>query len=141
MLDDRVFAIMSKGPNVVSVGQISHLAKSYFISTPLVRALAKGFVSMDSLAANKTDSLIATFDNNSILLLDPETGSIKSTIYPPPTPTNIQTTLYSMALKRVFVFLQSGIFCVYKVEGRDTATLEKLQMPEKLRDYEGKKLT
>ena len=46
-----------------------------------------------------------------------------------------------MALKRVFVFLESGIFCVYKVEGRETATLENLQMPEKLRDYEGKKLT
>lgn len=103
MLDDRVFAIMSKGPNLASVGQISHLAKSYFISTPLVQALAKGFPSMESLAANRTDSLIATFENNSIILLDPETGAIKSTIYPPPTPTNIQTTLYSMALKRVFV--------------------------------------
>ena len=46
-----------------------------------------------------------------------------------------------MALKRVFVFLNSGTFCIYKVEGRETATLEKLQLPEMLKDYEGKKLT
>lgn len=126
MLDDRVFAIMSKGPNLVTVGQISHLAKSYFISAPLVTALSKGFTTMDCLAENDTENLITTFNNNSVLLLDPETGAIKSTIYPPPTPTNIQQTLYSMMLKRVFVFLQSGTFCVYKVDGRETATLEKL---------------
>lgn len=75
---------------------------------------------------NDTESLIATFDNNSVLLLDPDTGTIKSTIYPPPTPTNIQKTVYSIALKRVFVFLETGTFCVYKVEGRETATLETL---------------
>ena len=65
-----------------------------------------------------------------MLLFDPETGAVQSTIYPPPTPTNIQKTLYSMARKRVFVFLQTGTFCVYKVEGRETATLEKLQSPK-----------
>lgn len=81
---------------------------------------------MDCLAENDTENLITTYNNNSVLLLDPETGAIKSTIYPPPTPTNIQQTLYSMMLKRVFVFLQSGTFCVYKVDGRETATLEKL---------------
>ena len=32
LLDDRVFAVMSKGPIKVTIGQISHLAKSYFIS-------------------------------------------------------------------------------------------------------------
>ena len=85
--------------------------------------------------------MITTFDNNSVLLLDPETGAVKSTIYPPPTPTNIQKTLYSMALKRVFVFLQTGTFCVYKVEGRETATLENLQFPKQLKDKEGKSLS
>ena len=141
MLNDQVFAILSKAPNTVSVGQISHLAKSYFISTPLVCALSKGFNTVECQAANETECLITTFDNNSILLLDPETGSIKTTVYPPPTSTNIQMTLYSMALKRVFVFLQSGTFCVYKVEGRETATLEKLQKNKQLKDYEGKSLT
>ena len=44
-------------------------------------------------------------------------------------------------LKRVFVFLQSGTFCVYKVDGRETATLEKLQFPKQLIDYEKKPLS
>ena len=75
------------------------------------------------------------------MLLDPDTGAVKSTIYPPPTPTNIAKTLYSIALKRVFVFLQTGTFCVYKVQDRETATLEKLQFPKQLKDYEGKSLS
>ena len=74
-------------------------------------------------------------------MLDPQTGSIKSTIYPPPTPTNIDKILYTIYLKRVLVFLQSGTFCVYKVDGRDTATLEKLQFDKQLKDYEGKCLS
>ena len=126
LLDDRVFAVLSKGPNRVQINRISHLASSFFISLPIVTALSKSFSSNNSFLRNETESLIATFDNNSVLLLDPNTGAIKSTIYPPPTPTNIQRVLYSIALKRVLVFLQSGTFCVYKVEGRDTATLEKL---------------
>ena len=117
---------MSKGPIKVTIGQISHLAKSYFISQPPIVALSKAFSTVYNLQHNVTDSIITTFDNNSVLLLDPETGALKSTIYPPPTPTNIQKTLYSMALKRVFVFLQTGTFCVYKVEDRETATLENL---------------
>ena len=32
LLDDKTFAVMSKGPNKVTIGQISHLAKSFFIS-------------------------------------------------------------------------------------------------------------
>jgi len=141
MLDDRMFAIMSKAPNKVTIGQISHLAKSFFISTPLIHSLSKGFSSVGKLVANSADNLITTFNNNSVLMLDPETGAIKSTIYPPPTPTSILKTVYSIALRRVFVFLQSGTFCVYKTEGRETATLEKLQFPKQLKDYEGKSLS
>ena len=89
LLDDRTFAIMSKGPNKVTVGEISHLAKSYFISEPRIKAMSKGFGRVEDELANSCDSLIATFDNNSVLLLDPETGGLKSTIYPPPTPTSV----------------------------------------------------
>ena len=46
-----------------------------------------------------------------------------------------------MALKRIFVFLKTGTFCVYKVDGRETATLEKLQFPKQLKDYEKKSLS
>lgn len=80
---------MSKGPNKITIGQISHLAKSYFITQPPVTALSKAYKTASNRQDNCTESLITTFDNNSVLLLDPETGAVKSTIYPPPTPTNI----------------------------------------------------
>ena len=89
LLDDRVFAVLSKAPNKVQINRISHLASSFFISMPIVTALSKAFTSNDKFLSNSTESLISTFDNNSVLLLDPNTGAIKSTIYPPPTPTNI----------------------------------------------------
>jgi len=46
-----------------------------------------------------------------------------------------------MSLKRVFVLLQSGSICVYKVQNRDTATLDKLQYSKQLKDFENKSLT
>jgi len=46
-----------------------------------------------------------------------------------------------MALRRVFVLLETGSICVYKVHNRDTATLDKLQYSKQLKDYEGKSLT
>ena len=48
--------------------------------------------------------------------------------------------MYCMYLKRVFVLLQTGTICVYKTHDRETATLEKLQFPKELKDYEGKSL-
>ena len=141
LINDHIFAIFSKGPsNRIEIGQISHLATSYFISKPRVLDLSKGFSSKAKIDQNKTEALISTFDNNSILLLRPQDGSVLSTIYPPPTPTNIAQTMYCMYLKRVFVLLQTGTICVYKTHDRETATLEKLQFPKELKDYEGKSL-
>ena len=142
LINDHIFAIFSKGPcNRIEIGQISHLATSYFISKPRIMDLSKGFTDFKRMGTNQTESLITTFDNNSILLLNPQDGSVKSTIYPPPTPTNIQKTIYCMYLKRVFVLLQTGSICVYKVHDRETATLEKLQFPKELKDFEGKSLS
>ncbi len=70
--------------------------------------------------------MIVTYENNSVLLLDPVTGATKSTIYPPPTPSLVDKVIYSMSLQRVFILLQNGSICVYRVHKRDTATLEKL---------------
>lgn len=70
--------------------------------------------------------MIVTFDNNSIMLLDPNDGKTKSIIYPPPSMSPIANVVYNKALKRVFVLLENGSFCVYRVQHRDTATLEKL---------------
>ena len=106
LINDHIFAIFSKGPsNRIEIGQISHLATSYFISKPRVLDLSKGFSSKSMIDKNETEALISTFDNNSILLLKPQDGSVLSTIYPPPTPTNIAQTMYCMYLKRVFVLL------------------------------------
>ena len=92
--------------------------------------VTKGFHNFYRRNMNECECLIITFDNNSILLLDPTNGQVKSTIYPPPTPTNIQKVIYCMVLKRVFVLLETGTICVYKVHKRETATLEKIQFPK-----------
>ena len=52
LLDDKTFAIMSKTPNKVAIGQISHLAKSFFISQPPVTALTKAFTSLSNRKQN-----------------------------------------------------------------------------------------
>ena len=91
-----------------------------------IKSVTKAFHNFPLQHRNQCEYLIITFDNNSILLIDPKDGTVKSTIYPPPTPTNIQKTIFCMALKRVFVLLETGTICVYKVHKRETATLEKL---------------
>ena len=106
-----------------------------------IKSVSKGFHNFADAKLNKVENLIVTFDNNSILLLEPNDGQVKSTIYPPPTPTNIQKTIFCMNLKRVFVLLETGTICVYKVYKRETATLEKIQFPKQLKDYEGKSLS
>lgn len=60
------------------------------------------------------------------MLLDPVDGKIKSMIYPPPTLSPIIKVIYNKALKKVFILLENGSLCVYRVHNRDTATLEKL---------------
>ena len=86
----------------------------------------KAFTNYPNMQMNRTESLMISFDNNSILMLWPDDGLIKSTIYPPPTPTSITQVIFCMAIQRVFVLLESGNLCVYKVNNRETATLDKL---------------
>ena len=103
--------------------------------------MAKAFDNQPNKQANKTESLMVSFDNNSSLMLWPEDGTIKSIIYPPPTPTTINQLIFCMALNRVFLLLASGSLCVYKAHNRETATLDKLQFSVQIKDYEGKKLS
>ena len=84
---------------------------------------------------------MVSFENNSTLLLSPDDGTIKSTIYPPPTPNSIQQVVFCMTLNRVLLLLESGSLCIYKVDNRETATLDKLQFAKQIKDYEGKKLS
>ena len=101
----------------------------------------KAFTNYPNMQMNRTESLMISFDNNSILMLWPDDGLIKSTIYPPPTPTSITQVIFCMAIQRVFVLLESGNLCVYKVNNRETATLDKLQFAKDFKDYEGKSLS
>ena len=141
LIDDRMYALFYKGYSTnVEIGSISQLVNSFFISKPLVMQVVKGFNSNNNVQVNKVDSLIVTFENNSVLLLDPETGGTKSTIYPPPTPSLVSKVIFSMCLKRIFILLQNGNICVYRVHKRDTASLEKLQSANDLKDYEGRGL-
>jgi hypothetical protein len=71
-------------------------------------------------------------------MLDSETGNIKSTVYPPPTPTFIDRILYNMSLSRLILLLKNGSLCIYKVFNRDTATLELMQNANMLKDGSGK---
>lgn len=142
LINDKLFAVFMKShKNRVDIGQISHLAQSYYISKSNIRILSKSFLNQPCWQQNKTESLMLSFDNNSTLLLWPEDGSIKSIVYPPPTPTTISQVIYCMSLRRVFLLLASGSLCVYKVHNRETATLDKLVLSHHLKDYEGKKLS
>lgn len=142
LLSDKIFSVFAKDHvNRVDVGQISHLATSYFISKSQISHMQKAFSNQNAVFANRTESLMVSFDNNSMLLLWPEDGTVKSTIYPPPTPTAIQHLVFCMALNRVFLLLGSGSLCVYKVHNRETATLDKLIHYKDFKDYEDKKLS
>ena len=142
LINDKLFAVFMKGhKNRVDIGQLSHLAYSYYISKSNIKLISKAFLNTPCLTQNKTESLMLSFDNNSTLLLWPEDGSIKSIVYPPPTPTSISQVIYCMSLRRVFLLLASGSLCVYKVHNRETATLDKLVLSHHLKDYEGKKLS
>ena len=132
---------MKSHKNRIDFGQISHLAQSYFSSKSKIQIMSKAFVNHPSVLDNRTDSLMLSFDNNSIMMLWPESGMIKSIIYPPPTPTSISNVIYCMAVQRVFVLLASGSLCVYNTRNRDTATMDKLQHSKQLKDYEGKNLS
>jgi len=68
---------------------------------------------------------MVSFDDNSTSILNPVTGNLTSTIYPPPTPTTVEIVIYSMKIKRVLVLLKTGSLCVYKID-KSTASLEKM---------------
>jgi WD40 repeat protein len=45
LIDDRLYAIFLKGySNAIKIGQISHLATSFFISKPIIEQASKGFL-------------------------------------------------------------------------------------------------
>ena len=144
LINDRLYAIFTKGhQNSIEIGQIPHLVNSFFISKPVIQSTTKGFKNWSQQAQSSPDSIIVSFDNNSVMLLDAVTGDVKSTVYPPPTPTLIDKILYQMSLSRLFILLKNGMLCTYKTWNRETATLEKLQEGDssKMRDADNKTLS
>ena len=95
---------------------------------------------------NSPKNLFISFNDNSIVLLDPKEYSEKDkhmkkpniTIYPPPTPAEVIKVFYCTSIQRMFLLLAGAIgaaLCVYKIE-EETGTLEKLQESKSLKDYE-----
>lgn len=105
---------------------ISHLTRCFFIDKPLIQQVAKGFQTRTLARKGDPQSIIVSFDNNSILLLDSLSGKIKSTVYPPPTPTTIYQIVYQMSLSRLILLMANGSIAMYKIYNRETATLEFL---------------
>lgn len=123
----------------IEIGLISHLASSYYISKQDIRSVGKCYSSNRDRHVNKPDALFISFNDNSIVLLDPKEQSVKSTIYPPPTPADVIKVFYCTSIKRMFLLLKTGSLCVYEI-GKETGTLEKLQESKNLKDYEGKSM-
>jgi len=92
------------------------------------------------MARNRPDSLFISFNDNSIVLLNPLDQYIKCTIYPPPTPAEVSIVFYCTSIERVFLLLVTGAICIYKID-KETGSLEKLQESKSMRDYEGKSLS
>lgn len=142
MIDDNIYAIYLKGhSNAIEIGTISHLTTCFFISKPLIERVEKGFHSRALQRRGDPQEIIVSFDNNSILLLDSQTGKIKSTVYPPPTPTTICQIEYQMSLSRLILLMTNGSIAMYRTFQRETATLEFLQEAKHLKDAEDKNLS
>lgn len=137
LINDRIYAMIFK--SFIEIGMISHLASSYYISKQSINTVGKCFKSGKARFENNPDSLFISFNDNSIVLLNPIDQSIKCTIYPPPTPAEVIKTFYCMSIQRMFLMLKTGSICIYKID-RETGTLESLSESKSLKDYEGKNM-
>lgn len=137
LISDSIYALVFR--RAVEIGLISHLATSYFISKQTIHGLGKCFSSNSNQYLNQADSMYIHFSDNSIVMLNPETKMVTSTIYPPPTPTEVQQVFYCPSIQRMFLFLKTGSLCIYKID-KETGILEKIQDPKVFKDYEHKPL-
>ena len=141
LISEKIYAMIFKGS--IEIGLISHLASSYYISKQNITSIGKCYARSHDREVNNPDALFIAFDDNSIVLLDPKEQSVKSTIYPPPTPAGVSRVFYCASIRRMFLLLSTesdhSSICVYET-GKETGTLEKLQEPKSLKDYEGKSL-
>lgn len=145
LINHKIYAMIFK--SFIEIGLISHLASSYYISKqPIdsgdrIRCLGKCFKTNKEREANDPSALFISFDDDSIVLLNPsEPDVILSTIYPPPTCNKVVKVFHCTSIQRMFLLLATGSICVYNVE-KETGTLEKLKESKSLKDYEGKPMS
>jgi hypothetical protein len=139
LINHKIYAMIFK--SFIEIGLISHLASSYYISKQPIRCLGKCFKTNQQRESNNPYALFISFDDDSIVLLNPlEPDVIISTIYPPPTSNQVVKVLYCTSIQRMFLLLKTGSICVYHVE-KETGTLEQLKESKSLKDYEGKPMT
>ena len=139
LINHKIYAMIFK--SAIEIGLISHLASSYYISKQPIRCLGKCFKTNEQRETNNPYALFISFDDDSIVLLNPlEPDVIISTIYPPPTSNQVVKVFYCTSIQRMFLLLKTGSICVYHVE-KETGTLEQLKESKSLKDYEGKPMT
>lgn len=162
LINDKIYAMVFK--SYIEIGIVnSHLASSYYISTQSIGGLGKCYANNRDREANNPNSLFISFNDNSIVILDPIEQSVKCTIYPPPTPAEVARVFYCTSIQRIFLLLasrqasaadrmdpagessqpddlsKSGAICVYRID-KETGTLESIKESKSLKDYEGKSM-
>ncbi len=134
LMNNKTFAAVYA--DAIKIGHIHHLALSFCNSRSNIRYITKCFTDEEALKVNAPFAIATLFGDNSTVIQDPD-GRTLSIIYPPPTAKAVANIAYCMSLSRMFILLETGALCIYKID-RDTAILEKLQYTNQLRDSEGK---
>ena len=92
LIDSYIYAMIFK--SFIEIGRISHLATSYYISKQAISTVGKCFTSIRDQQINNPKTLFIGFNDGSIVILDPIQQSVKCTIYPPPTPSEVIKVFY-----------------------------------------------
>ena len=103
LINERVYAMIFK--NKIEIGLISHLVSSNFITKQNIIGLGKCFLNQQDKIQNKTNKFFISFDDNSVIVYNPEEQVVESTVYPPPTSAEVNRVFYCMSIQRMFLFL------------------------------------
>lgn len=107
---------------VLNIVHINLIGKLMFITVSNVRYL--------KLIDEK---ITAIGEDNSIVLY--KAGKVATTIYPPPSAHDLRDIVFVNELKRVIVLLDSGVICLFSIEG-ETGLLERMIRTGDIMDYE-----
>lgn len=125
------------------VNLIDHMRVAYCYSANLHISRIQVLGEFFSVSKNKVKKMIAL--NESVIVLTDDNsvvnysldGKVISTIYPPPTSTDIKEVHYCHELKRFVLLLSTGAICVFRCDGK-TGQLDQLIDVGSIRDVEKK---